>query len=212
MLVLCLDTSTADVAAAVVETDSGAAWAAIERDPRGAGELLMPLVRRALDDAGRTLADVQAIAVGLGPGPYTGLRVGVVTAATLGLALGVPAFGAISLDVWGEAGVTVATDARRREVYWASYGPSGERMDGPHVSKPVDVPTGRPVVGPGAALYPDVLGDHVAGPVPVARLASLVDLDGPTGPLVPAYLRRPDAAEPRRGTAAEPRMEPEARR
>lgn len=205
MLVLCLDTATPDVGAAVVDTVSGEAWTAVERDPRGAGELLMPLVRAALADAGRSLGDVGAIAVGLGPGPYTGLRVGVVTAATLGLALGVPAFGAISLDVWAEPGVTVATDARRREVYWASYGPTGERVDGPSVSRPADVPADRPVVGPGAALYPDLLGHHVAGAVPVARLASLVDLDGATGPLVPAYLRRPDAAEPRTGTASEPR-------
>lgn len=202
---LCLDTSTPDVAAAVVDTASGQDWTAIERDGRGAGELLMPLVGAVLADARRSLGDIEAIAVGLGPGPYTGLRVGVVTAATLGLTLGVPAFGAISLDVWGAPEVTVTTDARRREVYWASYGLSGERVDGPHVSKPADVPAGRPVVGPGAALYPDLLGDHVAGPVPVARLASLVDLGGATGPLVPAYLRRPDAAEPRAGGAAEPR-------
>ncbi|MGH3745647.1 MAG: tRNA (adenosine(37)-N6)-threonylcarbamoyltransferase complex dimerization subunit type 1 TsaB, partial [Mycobacteriales bacterium] len=106
------------------------------------------------------------------------------------------------LDVWAAPEVTVTTDARRREVYRASYGPTGERVDGPHVSKPVDVPAGLPVVGPGAALYPGLLGDHVAGPVPVARLAGLVDLHGPTGPLVPAYLRRPDAAEPRGAAAA----------
>lgn len=205
MLVLCLDTSTPDVAAAVVDTASGGAWTAVERDPRGAGELLMPLVRAALTDAGHALTDIEAIAVGVGPGPYTGLRVGVVTAATLGLALEVPAFGAISLDVWGAPEVTVTTDARRREVYWASYGPSGERVDGPHVSKPADVPAGRPIVGPGVTLYPELLGDHVAGPLPVARLASLVDLGGATGPLVPAYLRRPDAAEPRTGGAARPR-------
>ena len=206
MLVLCLDTATPDVAAAVVDTETGEHWSAVERDPRGAGELLMPLVHSALVDARRSLGDLEAIAVGLGPGPYTGLRVGVVTAATLGLALGVPAFGAISLDVWAAPGVTVTTDARRREVYWASYGSSGERVDGPQVSRPVDVPTDRPVVGPGAALYPEVLGSHVAGSVPVARLASLVDLAGATGPLVPAYLRRPDAAELRVGGAAELRV------
>lgn len=204
MIVLCLDTATPDVAAAVVDTATGRDWAAVRRDPRGAGELLMPLVAAALGDAGRSLRDVEAIAVGLGPGPYTGLRVGVVTAATLGLALGVPAYGAISLDVWAAPEVTVATDARRREVYWASYDGAGLRVDGPHVSRPADVPTARPVVGPGAALYPDLLGEHAAGPVPVARLAALVDLGGPTGPLVPAYLRRPDATEPRRRAAGEP--------
>ncbi len=193
MLVLCLDTATPDVAAAAVDTGGGH-WPRIQRDPRGAGELLMPLVTAALADAGATLADLEAVVVGLGPGPYTGLRVGVVTAATLGLALGVPAFGACSLDVWARPGSVVATDARRREVFWAGYDGAGDRIDGPYVVRPAEVElAGRPVVGPGATLLGAPADDRRC---PVERLAGLVDLRGPTAPLVPSYLRRPDAALP----------------
>lgn len=193
MLVLCLDTATPDVAAAVVDTGSGQAWPRTLRDARGAGEHLMPLALAAVADAGASLAAVDGVVVGLGPGPYTGLRVGVVTAATLGLALGVPAHGACSLDVWAQPGALVATDARRREVFWASYDRAGARVDGPHVDRPAEVPAAGRVVGPGAHLLGAAADDR---PCPVERLAGLVDLTAPAQPLAPTYLRRPDAALP----------------
>jgi tRNA threonylcarbamoyl adenosine modification protein YeaZ len=194
VLVLALDTATPDVAAAVVDTDSGRSWPRTLRDPRGAGEHLMPLVSAALGDAGAALRDVQVVAVGLGPGPYTGLRVGVVTAATLALALDVPALGACSLDVWAAGACRVATDARRREVFWADYDLAGARTNGPHVDRPAALEAGGlRVLGPGAALLGAPPDDR---PCPVERLAHLVDLSAAPGPLRPTYLRRPDATLP----------------
>ena len=90
------------------------------------------------------MADLDAVVVGCGPGPFTGLRVGMATAAAYGHALGIPVYGVCSLDAIGvdTAGdVLVVTDARRREVYWARYR-DGVRVDGPAVNAPADVPTG----------------------------------------------------------------------
>jgi hypothetical protein len=92
-------------------------------------------------EAGLTLAEVDAVVVGCGPGPFTGLRVGMATAAAFGHALEVPVHGVCSLDAIGNqtsGEVLVVTDARRREVYWARYR-DGVRVDGPDVAAAVDV-------------------------------------------------------------------------
>ncbi len=100
---------------------------------------------------GCAMADLNAVVVGCGPGPFTGLRVGMATAAAYGHALGIPVYGVCSLDAIGgqTTGETlVVTDARRREVYWARYR-DGVRIDGPAVSAPADVDPGvaRAVAG-----------------------------------------------------------------
>ena len=117
-------------------------------DARAHAEQLTPNVLAALADAGITVTDLDAVVVGCGPGPFTGLRVGMATAAAYGHALGIPVYGVCSLDAIGvdTAGeVLVVTDARRREVYWARYR-DGVRIDGPAVSAPADVPTGAGAV------------------------------------------------------------------
>jgi tRNA threonylcarbamoyl adenosine modification protein YeaZ len=131
------------VGAAYLDTDAGIAIERSELDPRRHAELLTPLIGQVLDQAQVTLRDVDLIVTGVGPGPYTGLRVSVVTATTLGLVLGVPVVGVCTLDGFAydavrEAArpVVVATDARRRELYWATYDDTGRRIDGPMVSKP----------------------------------------------------------------------------
>ena len=129
MLVLVLDTATAAVTAGVVDVTSERIDVRGERvvvNARGHGELLAPNIAAALHDAGATPRDLGAIVAGLGPGPYTGLRVGLVTAAVMGDALDVPTYGVCSLDAValanpGDGELVVATDARRREVYWARY-------------------------------------------------------------------------------------------
>ncbi|HET9517571.1 MAG TPA: tRNA (adenosine(37)-N6)-threonylcarbamoyltransferase complex dimerization subunit type 1 TsaB [Actinoplanes sp.] len=239
MLVLVLDTSTPAVTAAVAEIRDadpagpraadqagGAAVVRAERfvvDGRAHGELLAPQITAVLAEAGVRARDLTAIVAGVGPGPYTGLRVGLVTAASMGQVLGVPTYGVCSLDALGLAAgagrVLAATDARRRELYWATYA-DGVRVGEPDVAKPVDLigPGGVTgavdrAVGEGAVQYADVLGrSHDESPAgiglpvdndllypPAWALATLaadrVRALAPGETLTPLYLRRPDAVE-----------------
>lgn len=209
VLVLALDTSSIAVSVDVVDVHADRVdTLARERwvGPHGHSEHLTPTVAAALESAGRSPRDVGAIVAGTGPGPFTGLRVGLVTAAALAEALGVPAYGVCSLDgiAPAEGDVLVATDARRREVYWATYR-SGERLDGPNVSYPVDVVPGAStaMTGAGARLYADVLGLpllDVEYPAPAVLVNAALDrlrAGSPSDPLTPLYLRRPDAVPPK---------------
>ena len=144
VLVLAIDTATPAVTAGLIRRDGDRLEVLAERvsiDARAHAERITPNVLAALADAGRRMADLGAVVVGCGPGPFTGLRVGMATAAAYGHALGVPVHGVCSLDAIGgqTTGETlVVTDARRREVYWARYR-DGVRIDGPAVSAPADV-------------------------------------------------------------------------
>jgi len=171
------------------------------------GEQLAPLIERAMDQARVTRQDLTRIGVGVGPGPFTGLRVGLVTARTLGFVLEIPVIGVCSLDVLAleavETGAVkgdfvVATDARRKEVYFASYDAAGARLDGPVVEKPAALRTDLPVVGEGAGLYPEAF-PNAAGPqrpgagwLARAVAQERAELRDPE----PLYLRRPDAVAP----------------
>ncbi|GLZ76575.1 tRNA (adenosine(37)-N6)-threonylcarbamoyltransferase complex dimerization subunit type 1 TsaB [Actinorhabdospora filicis] len=210
MFVLAVDTATPATSAAVAHVDeTGVEIRATERvvDARRHGEELAPLIASALATAGITPGDLSAIVAGVGPGPFTGLRVGLVTAAAMGHALAVPTYGVCSLDAIGTlttGRVLAATDARRREVYWAVYD-NGERVDGPAVDKPaaLAVDDVTSAVGDGAMLYAEVLGLPVA-PEPrypdlaamVAVAAGRIRAGAPTEQLTPLYLRRPDAVPP----------------
>lgn len=197
-MILALDTSAA-VSVAVLDGDEVRA-ARSEHQPRGHAELLTGLIDAAMAEAGCARGEVERIVVGTGPAPFTGLRVGLVTARTLGFAWGVPVHGTCSLDAIGaeladEPHVTAVSDARRKELYWATYA-SGVRLDGPAVAYPGDVPVNGVVVGPGAALYPQALPGGRVVDVDPAWLARVVaarlaagETDLPTEPL---YLRRPD--------------------
>ncbi len=210
VLLLALDTATPAVTVAL--HDGSAVVAEVSTvDPRRHGEVLAVLIDQLLHKAGAGRSDLTAIAVGIGPGPYTGLRAGVVTARVLGSALGIPADGICSLDVIAAQAAAraaasefvVATDARRRELYWARYTADGVRSDGPQVSRPDDVPAGLPVAGEGAVLYPDLSSRAIAPRYPaaaeLARLAARRLSAGlPPGLAEPLYLRRPDAREPGR--------------
>lgn len=171
------------------------------------GEQLAPLIDRAMREAGIVRQDLTAIAVGVGPGPFTGLRVGLVTARTLGFVLELPVYGVCSLDVLAVEAVrtggldqdfVVATDARRKEVYLASYDAEGVRLDGPVVDKPAALATDRPTVGEGADLYPDHFPDRRGPARPSAGWLARAVTDEQvvlTDP-EPLYLRRPDAVAP----------------
>lgn len=210
MLLLALDTATPAVTVALHDGSSVVA-ASSQVDARRHGELLLPAVDRVLADAGLRLDAVTGIVVGVGPGPYTGLRVGLMTADTFGLALGVPVHGVCTLDGLAyESGIeggpfVVATDARRKEVYWARYADPRTRLTDAAVDRPADIAeavAGLPAVGAGAVLYPDTFPDARAPEhVSAASLASLAAEKLAAGEELlaprPLYLRRPDAQVPK---------------
>lgn len=215
MTILAIDTST-DASTAALLRDDGSARSDTVIDARRHAEELAPLLARLADP----LPPLTCIAVGVGPGPYTGLRVGIATANALGLALGVPVVGICSLDAIaaehadsGEAIVT--SDARRREVYWARY-IGGVRVDGPHVGRLEDLPAHA-----GAAALPVVTGQRPSALVMAqlarawqgrplaaidpAALSAHGEDDGSTAAMLagatlleprPLYVRRADAAMP----------------
>ncbi|MER5862597.1 tRNA (adenosine(37)-N6)-threonylcarbamoyltransferase complex dimerization subunit type 1 TsaB [Kitasatospora sp. NPDC002040] len=205
MLLLAFDTATPAVTAAVHDGTQVLAEAH-QVDARRHGELLLPSIDRVLREAGVDKHALTGIAVGVGPGPYTGLRVGLVTAATLGHALGLPVHGVCTLDaIAHQAEVagpfTVATDARRKEVYWASYDADKRRTAGPDVAKAAELTPEPVAVGAGALLYPESF-PQVTGPEHVSAgwLADYAAQELRAGrellPNVPLYLRRPDAQVP----------------
>jgi tRNA threonylcarbamoyladenosine biosynthesis protein TsaB len=214
VLLLAIDTSTSAITVAVHDGASVLAESSTI-DARGHGEHLAPAIVTVLQEAGRSAPEVTAVVAGLGPGPFTGLRVGLVTARTFALARGIPVLGLCSLDAlahqaWREGAVAagqslvVATDARRKEVYWSRFEVTPEGavpVTDPQVSTPAALAgllDGAPVAGRGGLLYPGLLPGRV-GPLDVnaGHLADLAvrrqaagdDLSG-IGPL---YLRRPDA-------------------
>ncbi|AKK26461.1 tRNA (adenosine(37)-N6)-threonylcarbamoyltransferase complex dimerization subunit type 1 TsaB [Mycobacterium sp. EPa45] len=198
--ILVIDTATPAVTAAVVVRERGieVAGERITLDARAHAETLTPNVVMAVADARLTMAALDAVVVGCGPGPFTGLRVGMATAAAYGHALNIPVHGVCSLDAIGlhtTGEVLVVTDARRREVYWARYA-DGTRLEGPDVAAPADVSVGDAAAVAGSPEHAALFGLPVVGPAyPTATglVAAVADLDAEPEPLVPLYLRRPDA-------------------
>ncbi len=203
-VILTLDTSTPAVTAGIVRRDDLTVLAErVNVDARAHAERLTPNVLAALADADLTMADLAAVVVGCGPGPFTGLRAGMATAAAYGHALGIPVRGVCSLDAIGvltTGDTLVVTDARRREIYWARY-QDGVRTEGPAVSAPADVDaaTARAVAGsPEHAALFDLPHCEPVYPTPAGLVAAVNWAEEPA-PLVALYLRRPDAqpAKPR---------------
>jgi len=195
-LTLCLDTS-AGVAVALLR-DGEQVAAARSAETRKHVETLTPLITACLQQVGASPAEVTEVAVGTGPAPFTGLRVGLVTARTFAAARGIPAYGVSSLEAIaadaaaaGEE-VLVATDARRREVYWGRYRVTEtgvETVAGPGVATAADVAAEHPdlvaagqVVGTGVVLYPQALAPAAGTDPPESTPAT-------TDPLPPAPAR-----------------------
>ncbi len=226
-----MDTATPAVTVALHDGENVVAQSS-QVDARRHGELLLPAVDRVLKEAGLALDKVTGLVVGVGPGPYTGLRVGLVTAATFASALGVPVHGLCTLDGLAYAAgldepFAVATDARRKEVYWARYENSRTRVSEASVDRPADIAerlAGLPVVGAGARLYPEAFPDarepeHQSAAALAALAAEKLaagagagtgdtetgaGTEAGTGGVVPGfleplpmYLRRPDAQVPK---------------
>jgi tRNA threonylcarbamoyl adenosine modification protein YeaZ len=168
--VLAIDTSTSRTSVAVVQ-DGKVVFSGFRDGATAHGPSLPALVQEAL-----AVSDVDEVVVGMGPGPFTGLRVGIAFAQSFALAREIPVRGVCSLDAIAtqiqEADFIVTVDARRKEVYWARY-TNGVRVADPAVNFPADVS--------GATIHADLFPDMVA----------LTNLSGNI--TEPIYLRRPDA-------------------
>ena len=208
MITLAIDTATPDLVVGLVEGDenpTALAGRAIS-DARGHNERLVPAVVELLDEAGLSFGDLGRVVVGRGPGPFTGLRVGMAAAAAIAQARGIPVYQALTHDAIAaglgpdEGRVLVVTDARRREVYWALY-EGGRRVAGPGVGKPAELDVAADKVAGEerlAALLGGGLADlpRLEAALTPEGLVAAADLGAEPGPLEPAYLRRPDAAVP----------------
>lgn len=213
MNILAVDTSTPQVTAGIVR-DGETVAEKLHLDARAHNEVLVPLIQQCLTDSGVAAAELDAVVVGCGPGPFTGLRVGMATAASFADALGIPCYGICSLDALagGVGDELVVTDARRREVYFAAYR-DGQRVFGPAVAKPADVmellkeelaeevADFTPSHARGSLSHIEqIAGLEVAAeqvfPTPKAMVEA-AHFDSAPGSLVPLYLRRPDAVVPK---------------
>jgi len=216
VLILAIDTSAVASAALVSDDAPESVLASFAtEDTRSHAEVLAPGIHAMLSEAGVKGQDVDAVVVGVGPGPFTGLRSGIATARTLAFVWGKPLHGVMSLDavaleVAGSAAAAseflVVTDARRKEVYWARYSLQDGQLpvldDGPHVGFAADLPD-LPAFGAGAGLYAGALQAHpefateqpealYLGRFALARLAAGAELLDST----PLYLRESDAQVP----------------
>jgi tRNA threonylcarbamoyl adenosine modification protein YeaZ len=166
---LAIDTSTSRTIVGVIQ-DGVTLFEKFHEGATDHGKAVSELVAEAL----RSTPPATEVVVGMGPGPFTGLRVGISFAHSFALARGIPVVGVCSLDAIAieQNDYTVAVDARRKEIYWARY-ESGSRVDGPHVSKPDQVD------GFICDVFPD--------------MKKLVSLSAHQNVTEPMYLRRPDA-------------------
>ncbi len=244
MQFLSIDTSAIASAALISSVPDGGITVQARfatEDTRSHAEVLVPGIESLFGDPVTEGPALDAIVVGVGPGPFTGLRSGIAVARMLSYVWDVPLHGAMSLNalawdvVFGpghqadegersslrpEWDFVIATDARRKEVYWARYTRDAMLVDGPHVGPAADLPP-LPVFGAGAGLYRDILeelgctvpqalsraqptaaslGLHAAVELQQAEHSTEQSTEHSTGglllPSTPLYLRESDAKVP----------------
>ncbi|AZA14260.1 tRNA (adenosine(37)-N6)-threonylcarbamoyltransferase complex dimerization subunit type 1 TsaB [Corynebacterium choanae] len=220
MLILTIDSATPSLVVGLVDTDARRVLAETTVHAcRHHNERLVPAIGEALAAIAAAPADLAGVVAGCGPGPFTGLRVGMATAQAYADALDIPVWPVCTLDAMAASAVgqcvagtsslgdlLVVTDARRREWYYATYR-DGQRITEPNVGRPdaiIEQYAGQVGLVAAAAGLTDAAVEAFATstvvetyPTPIA-LASVANLAEPPEPLVALYLRRPDAKEPAR--------------
>ncbi len=193
-MLLAIDTS-AGTGVAVVDAGRVLAEAA-ESGTRHHAEAIGTLLRRALRDAGIHPSDVEGVVAGMGPGPFTGLRVGIAAARAFAFGIGAPVHPVVSHDAiaWGRGErVLVVTDARRREVAWSLYDPSLIRVEGPVLAERGGGFDAIVASHPGVPI----LDPEEVSAASLGLVAEFLLSEGrPLGPDQPLYLRAPDATIP----------------
>lgn len=203
-MLLAIDTS-AGTSVAVVDPSTGQALAVREtEDTRRHAEVLGPFLAAVFAESGTTPEAVTGVVAGMGPGPFTGLRVGIAAARVFAAARGVPVMPVVSHDAVAADHRTtdplgpfvVLTDARRREVYWSAYDEAGARVAGPGLARPADLDEAIRASRPEAVDWTRV----TAATIPAWRLGSLAADRLRSGATfaddTPLYLRDPDVTMP----------------
>lgn len=183
-ITLAIDTATARTQFALISGDQ-LLWQEIEDGATTHGDVLAKFGQRAAREK------IDQVIVGMGPGPFTGLRTGIIFAKTFAFARGLPVHGICSLDAIAysidDPEFIVATDARRKELYWAHY-KNGARIAAPNVSAPGEIPK-LPIYGEGALKYSLTNNQELLYP-DLLCFPKLMEVQEITEPL---YLRHPDA-------------------
>lgn len=199
-MLLSIDTS-AGTSVAIVDRDQGIIAEHTEPDTRRHAEVIGELILRCLADAGVAVTELSGVAIGMGPGPFTGLRVGIAAGEAFAFGAGKSAARVVSHDsiafqhyATGESGpILVVTDARRREVYWSTYRGADEfglpeRVDAPGLARPDELAA----VVPGFAGYTRIDADAVSAGA-AGMLAETLFANGRSFAGTQAlYLRSPD--------------------
>ena len=219
MNILALDTAQNACSVAVMNK-AGSAHDDIAREfewrPRGHAEVLALMIKRVMAQAGMSFSDLDLVAVTIGPGSFTGLRVGIATARGIALAasiplIGISSFEAVAANIEQDKGealpICVIFDARRGEVYVQLFGADLKALSRPCACLPTEVADILPAqktiaIGSGVELVSEALGSNAQLLVPTAALnvpdaaiiANLALVGQPhTQPVEPLYLRAPDA-------------------
>ena len=185
-MILAIDTSAGTSVALVGE---GIVAEAATADTRSHAEHIGVFIDRVLTDAGLTPSDVTAVVAGIGPGPFTGLRVGIAAAIAFAIGRGIPLYGIPSHDAVavGRETCTVVTDVRRRELAWTTYR-DGVAIDGPRLTTEATLATDVDL-----DTFPEVRADVISAAVLATAAQVRIDRGDDLSSLRPLYLRAPDA-------------------
>lgn len=199
MLILALDTSANFVSIALLDESRVLAIAEEEME-RGQAEALMPMIQNVMQQAHKTMQDVQGIAVTVGPGSFTGVRIGLATARAFGLALHIPVYGVTCFEAWAYhlgRPCTVVLDSKRDDYFVQSFDGEDKPLNLPAIKSSAQLKTEMPfeAIGTGAETLSDEIGCKTIFKLsPIALAAGRIALSRLNKPLPPEpfYMRDAD--------------------